>query len=240
MNIIHITDSHEFSGGVVQIKLLMEGLRDRGIKQMIVCPSGGTVAGTFQQAGFRVHTLDMFQDYDVIAAWRLAKLIRQEKPDLVHAHHPTAHAVTLVAAHFIRFRLVVSRRVTHRIKPFPTSRWKYGSKKISRFICVSDAVRRELRRSGVSGERLAVVGSSTNLERFSPRPPSQRVLNELEKIGEVAVPNGNRPPLIAVIANYSSWKGQDLFLEAFARVPAGPMAVLAGRDTDGPAMRERV
>lgn len=231
MKVLHITDAHEFSGGVKQLKLLMEGLRAGGsVEQALIVPPGGRVADAFESAGFKVHRIKMFQDYDVPAAWRIAGVIKAFQPDVVHAHHPKAHALTLVARVFTPFKFVASRRVTHPVKPFPTSRWKYGSSLINRFVAVSGAVKEELVKAGVRPERITVIGSSTDMERFKPGPANLAILKDL-----------GTPPVVGVIANYSSWKGHDLFLEALSLLRKNytgpvPTVYIAGRDTDGPAI----
>ncbi|MBI4667837.1 MAG: glycosyltransferase [Elusimicrobia bacterium] len=205
-----------------------------GFEQALVCQPQGTVAPFFKRAGFHVYEIGMFQDYDLWAAWRLASLARRDNWPIVHAHHSAAHAVALVARHFASFGLVVSRRVTHRIPWYPTSKWKYCSSKIDRYICVSHAVRQVLEKAGVPAAKLAVIGSSTDFTRFCHRLPSLRILDEL------GLPPSAGKAVFGVIANYSSWKGQDVFLEAFSKINAdGCVAVLAGRDTDSDLLRRK-
>ncbi|MBI4368700.1 MAG: glycosyltransferase [Elusimicrobia bacterium] len=232
--IIHVTDCHEMTGGVHQISLLMQGIhRAIGVSQILVCRPGGTVGRRFRELGFEVREISMFQDYDLLAAAKLAGLIMRVKPWLVHAHHSTAHAVALAARFFLRFPLVVSRRVTHPIPWYPTSRWKYASSKINLLICVSQAVRQELEKSGVEPSRLVVIGSSTDLRRFIPKKPSEKLLQELNISPGVKV--------LALIANCAPWKGQDFFLEVLARLAHIPlMLLLAGRDTDSSAIRQKI
>ncbi len=239
MNILHITDARGFSGGVNQILLLMRKIRDANLAaQALVCPGEGKVSKVFREDGFDVRDVSMFQDYDLKAAWKILKIIRDGNFDLVHAHHPKAHALALIAKYFHPFHLVVSRRVTHKIPWYPTSRWKYCSPKIDGYLCVSEAVKKELSRAGVDTGKLAVVASSTDFERFHPQEPPVTVLNELRALGL-------RGPIIGVIANYSLWKGQDLFLEAMSILGKqcrgdAVSAVLVGRDTDAEIVRGKI
>lgn len=239
MRVLHITDAKEISGGVKQLKLLMEGLRAEKLEQKLIAPAGPT-AKLIESAKFSVRNISMFQDYDVIAAFKIAQEIKAFKPVIVHAHHPKAHALALIARVFTPFKLVVSRRVTHRIPWYPTSRLKYGSSLINRYICVSGAVGDELLRAGVRSSRIEVIGSSTDFERFRPGQASPSILKDL---GIHELPS--RPPVLGVIANYSSWKGQDLFLDGLAilkkRLTARPdlifpLSFLSGRDTQSPQL----
>ncbi|MBI4063952.1 MAG: glycosyltransferase family 4 protein [Elusimicrobia bacterium] len=283
MKILHVTNARDFTGGMKQVELLMKGLRcEFGVEQTLACPVGSPVSRHFQGMGFFVHEIGIFQDYDLWAAWKLSRLVKSEKFEIVHAHHAMAHAVSLLAKHFTPFRLVVSRRVTHPIPWYPTSLWKYRNAKIDRYFCVSRSVAGVLEKTGVKPERLAVVPSSTDLRRFTPRPPSGELLAGLNFNGLA------RGPIFGVVANYSAWKGHDLFIEALAkllknqygvsmkgfsagesplppdprtspdgspRVLAGPLsatgfkgdspalnpyALMAGRDTDSPAVSQKI
>jgi glycosyltransferase involved in cell wall biosynthesis len=69
-------------------------------------------------------------------------------------------------------RLVVSRRVSFRLKKWNIfSQWKYRSKKIRTFVAVSEDIRRVLIDGGVSPEKVTVIHSGVDVQRFAPRPP---------------------------------------------------------------------
>lgn len=246
MRVLHFTNSVDLSGGVKQLLLLMEGIRETAADagQALVCPPQGAVFELFRRRGFKVYGNRVFQDYDIFSAWRLKRIIEGEGFDIVHAHHSMAHAVSLVARHLSRFHLIVSRRVTHRIPFYPTSTFKYCSAKIDAFICVSEAVKEVLAQRGVQPQKLTVVPSSTDLAVFKPRAPSPRLLAELNfNDGH----GRSKPFIFGVLANYSAWKGHDLFLEAFhllqkriAQNGRHAVAILAGRDTDSDKVKNKL
>ncbi|MEK6544008.1 MAG: glycosyltransferase family 4 protein [Elusimicrobiota bacterium] len=232
MNILHVTDAVDFSGGVKQVMLLMQGIAAaRPLwRQEFCCPPESPVARAFADAGFAIFPNKMFQDYDLAAAWRLRNHIKRSGVRLVHAHHPTAHAVCLVARYLTDFKLVVSRRVSHPLPWYPTTTFKYCNERIDKLIGVSSAVTDLLTARGVPKDRLAVVGSSTDLDRFAPRPPDAALLRLTGLAGAET-----EPFVIGLVANYSPWKGHDLLLEALASLRGDWLLVAAGRDTDSGA-----
>ncbi|MFC1521506.1 glycosyltransferase [Elusimicrobiota bacterium] len=261
--ILHITDSMAMSGGIKQLLLLMKGIRKLGpdgknplptgaqehrstgaqffAKQALVCQPDSAIIKDFKEAGFPVYTARMFQDYDIPAAIRLKEIISAAKADIVHAHHPKAHALALITRHFIDFHLIVSRRVTHSIPWYPTSTWKYRNSKIDRYVCVSNSVASVLKRAGVRSDKISVVESSTDLDRFKPCAPPQTITDEFKRKGF----DVTGKQVFGMIANYSQWKGHDIFLEACAKLRQNRaandfVAVLAGRDTDTPALKNRI
>lgn len=179
----------------------------------------------------------MREDYDLPAAWRLAQTIRRFKPDVVHAHHPRAHALALLASLFATVpNLVVSRRVSFRLKKWNIfSQWKYRSKKIRTFVAVSEDIRRVLIQGGVSPEKLTVIHSGVDVQRFAPRPVAEGLR------GILRLPTDR--PVVGNLTHFSWWKGQTVFLDAAKMVlDAGVPAhfLLVGKDTDGAEAREKV
>jgi len=234
MVVLHLTESSGWSGGTAQLLALAEGLRERGFESLVGSPPESEVRRRAQAQGIAHVPFAPFQDYDLLSAWRLARLCRQMRPDIVHAHHPRAHAVALAASYLLGAgpRLVVTRRVSFPIARNPFGRIKYLSSRVSAFIAVAGSIREELRKAGVPEGRIRVIHSGTDLSTFKPTPPSQRILRELALPDDV--------PVVGKIANFSPWKGQEIFLKAAALLKGRGVAavfVLAGRGTEGGEVR---
>ncbi|MBI3300275.1 MAG: glycosyltransferase family 4 protein [Elusimicrobia bacterium] len=236
MKVAFISESHGWSGGAAQILVLGRGLSEAGWQVTLCSPEGGEVARRAEGAGMRHVALHPRQDYDLSAAYRLAKLIDKEGIEVLHAHHPRGHAVGLASLYLSSRRpvFVVTRRVSFKVSSNPFSALKYRHPRIDGYIAVAENVRGELIAGGVAPERVETIPSGVDLQRFKPSPPHDAVR------GELALPPG--VPVIGKIANYSEWKGQDVVLDAAARLRRdGVRAVLvfAGRDTDSPELKAR-
>ena len=237
MRVLHVTESRSWSGGTVQLWNLCVGLVKRGHGAALFCPPNSELLRHVPGSKVQVTLCPMREDYDFPAAWRLAQTIRRFKPDVVHAHHPRAHALALLAGMFTGVpNLVVSRRVSFRLKKWNIfSQWKYRSKRIRTFIAVSEDIRRVLIQGGVSPEKLTVIHSGVDVHRFAPRPPAEELRRELR------LPTDR--PIVGNLTHFSWWKGQTVFLEAAKKVlDAGTNAhfLLAGKETDGAQARDKV
>lgn len=237
MKILHITESRSWSGGTVQLWKLCGALKDIGQGVALFCPPGAELLKHAEGSGLDLTICPMRQDYDITAARAIAATVRRFQPDIVHAHHPRAHALTLAAGFFTPIpRLVVSRRVSFPLKKWNLfSQWKYRTPRVYRFVAVSDDIKRVLAAGGVPADKIEVIHSGVDVEKFSPRPPDERLRAELK------IPAGK--PVVGNLTHFSWWKGQTFFLEAASEVlKAGTDAhfLLVGKDTDGPEARAKV
>jgi len=230
MKAFFVSETQGWSGGAAQLLNLAKGLGGLGWDVILGSPEDGEAAKRAKAAGIRHIPIHPRQDYDLITARKIAKLVDRFGIDVLHAHHPRAHAVGLSSLYLGRRKpvFVVSRRVSFAVKRNPFSQLKYRNPRIDAFISVADNVRRELVGGGVDPAKVKTIPSGVDTELFSPREADPAILESLK------VPEG--AALIGKIANYSDWKGQKILLEAGAKMlESGRDVVLlfAGRDTDG-------
>ncbi len=106
------------------------------------------------------------------AAWRLSRLLKQLKPDIVHAHDPHGVAMAALAlsmsTQLAKPPLVASRRVDFHLRSGALSRWKY--RQVDCFICASEAIRQMLVADGVPAARTVTVHEGIDLERVDAAP----------------------------------------------------------------------
>ncbi len=207
MRVLHATNAVGWSGGLEQMSLMIRELSMRGHENYIIAPPGSEIIPKILDCVKGVQQISMHQDYDLIAACKIRSYVKKVCPSLVHAHHPMAHALTLLALSFTSVPpFIVSRRVSFSPRKNPFSRWKYGSGRINRFVAVSRAVKQTLVEGGVDAAKVEVIYSSAQLKEFSPRPPDLKIKSDLK------VPDGH--VVVGKVANVSRWKGQHVFLEA--------------------------
>ncbi len=236
MKVLHLSETLGWSGGAAQLLALANGLRGRGSQACLACPPGGDLWRRAESEGVLLFPFTPFQDYDLLSAWKIARLARELKVDLIHAHHPRAHAVGLVAKLLSGGRapkLVVTRRVSFPIGRNPFSRWKYRSASLDGFIAVAESIRERLIADGVAPAKIVTIPSGTDLSEFSPRPPDAEMAAELG-LAEDA-------PVVGLVGHYGSWKGHEIFIKAageLKRRRARAVFVVAGRSTDSPELAE--
>ena len=102
------------SGAEKQLTLLACRLpRDEFDVHVVALTRGGAFADELAQHGVRLTVLGKRWKFDLVAMWRLRRLIKDEQPDIVHTWLFAANAYG---------RLMVGRRRNSRPKPVVTSR----------------------------------------------------------------------------------------------------------------------
>ncbi len=111
-------------------------------------------------------------EVDFGAAWRLARILRDLQPEVVHAHDPHAVAMAAIAVSLLRRpprpALVAARRVDFHVKRNSFSRWKY--RQVDRFITASAAIGAMLVGDGIPAERVVTVHEGVDVDRIAALP----------------------------------------------------------------------
>jgi len=166
VRIAHVDTGRTWRGGQAQVWGLSRGLAARGYEQLVLAPRG-PLADRLAAAAIPWQRFESVNDLDVLASWRLSRALAHYRPDIVHLHSGRAHALGARAAH--GKPVVVSRRVDFDIASGLARRWKYA-RGVDRYLCISEGVRRVLVRGGIAAERLAIVPSGIDVERWRTLP----------------------------------------------------------------------
>ena len=162
MRILHIDTERIWRGGEQQLLYLIEGLKKRGHESAVLCQPGSPLEIAVKKVGINVIPLAMKGEIDLLAAWKIGRILRHGNYDILHAHTSHAHFIGILSRFFGKVRaMVVSRRVDFPIK----SRFKYKAFDVH-YIAVSEAIKRVMIEGGVSSDRICVVKSCIDLNRF--------------------------------------------------------------------------
>jgi len=195
----------------------------RGHKITFAIPSDGVIAERARKAGFEVIDLRIRQDYDIPSALKLKAIARKTGAQLVHAHHPQAHAICLIARYLgMNIPFIVTRRVIFRIRVNPFSALKYRSLKITKYIAVCNAAKTELVKGGVPAAKIDVIPSAVDFRKYAEAKKKRAALEF-------------KPPFrVGMIGHYAWFKGHDFMLKAAPAILQefpDTVFVFAGRDT---------
>ncbi len=168
MRIALLTDSASFAGTERHMLDLAGGLAARGVEVTLCCPADAALAERGRRAG---HTVEAIEKrgrlLDVMAARRLASLLRSHRIDLLHAHNSRTSLAAVTAVLLAGCGRAVATQ--HFIEPGrfqsgPVSRRLRGvghlfvNSRLHHVIAISRAVANAARRRGdVPSERLAVA-----------------------------------------------------------------------------------
>ena len=160
LSIIHVDSEETWRGGQQSLLTLARGLRARGYRQTIVCPSSSILAERASAAGFPIARLGL------------------RSADIVHAHGGRALTVAFWETFgSAKVRRVVTRHVAFR----PRNPWLHRAKykwACEGVIAVSDAVRRGLIETGVPSGKIEVIHTGIEMPQAAPQTRSRFGLDE--------------------------------------------------------------
>lgn len=164
---IHLDLGKGWRGGQQQAVYLHRGLVDRGVKSLFLCPSGSPASEKLCELGLPFRPFNALGELDLFSGARLAAMALREGFGIIHAHCSHSLSIAIWAGMFNPgLRTVGSRRVDFPVGKNPFSRYKYASSRVDRIICVSRAVERVMKESGVSSKKLVTIHSGVHPERF--------------------------------------------------------------------------
>jgi glycosyltransferase involved in cell wall biosynthesis len=232
---LHIDTARTWRGGQSQVLTTVMGLRALGHRTLLVAHSEGELRQRAKE-GLDLLPLAPKTEMDLTAAWRLSRILKQLKPDIVHAHDPHGVAMAGLAlsmsTQLAKPPLVAARRVDFHLRGSSLSRWKY--RQVDCFLCASDAIRQMLIGDGVPAARAVTVHEGIDLERVEAAPPANLH-------AELWLPH--HAPIVGNVAALVPHKGQRHLIEAARLVlPQVPDArfVIAGEGELRPALERQI
>lgn len=233
-------------GGVARVVTdLVRAQTAAGLRAVVGCPRGGTLADAAREAGAEVLTWRAGRapgpglSAEVLGARRL---LRHVRPDVLHAHSAKAG---------LAGRLAARGRVPTVFQPHAWSfdaiggatgalalRWeRYGVRWADRVLCVSEAERRAGQAEGIAA-RWSVIRNGVDLDHFRPGVPDPDQ-DKARARAELPLPAAFRGdgPLAVCVGRLCHQKGQDILLRAWPEllgtVPGARLALVGdGPDTE--------
>ena len=207
---LHIDTARTWRGGQQQVLLTVLGLRARGHRAVLIAHRDGEL---FRRAseGPDLVPLAPVNEIDLATAWTLSKIIRQWKPQIVHAHDPHAVSMASLALSFgapePRPKTIASRRVDFHLQSHAFSQWKY--RQMDHFIAASGAIKKILIEDGIDADRIDVVHDGIDVDKIANRPAA-------DLHAEYWLPRG--VPAIINVGALVGHKGQKYLVDAMPLV----------------------
>ncbi|MCZ6597225.1 MAG: glycosyltransferase family 4 protein [Planctomycetota bacterium] len=209
LTIAHVDAETGFSGGEVQVFLLMEGLRRRGHRNLLVCPPGSRSEAEARARELETLAVPMRADLDLGSVLRIRSGLRSGGVDVVHLHSGRATWLGGLAARWAGLPAVSTRRMDRRVKRNWRTRLIY-ERLVMRAVAISPAVAECLRAGGVDPRRTRTIPSSVDPRALEPARGRADTRQELG-VAEDEV-------LLLVLAALVRRKGIDVLLDALTRV----------------------
>jgi len=209
MKVLHVESGMHLYGGARQVVYIIEGLQKNAVENILVCPVDSAIAEAAKSFA-AIQAVKMGGDIDLSFIFRLNKIIKQEKPDLVHLHSRRgADVLGGIAARLAAVPCVLSRRVDNP-EPVRLAQWKY--KLYDRVITISEGIRAVLLSQGIPAEKVICVHSSVDAEPYQ-HPCEEKAFHQLFDLPENAI-------VVAMIAQFIPRKGHQYLLDALPDVLA--------------------
>jgi glycosyltransferase involved in cell wall biosynthesis len=208
---VHIDTARTWRGGQNQVLLTVTGLEELGHPAVLVAHEAGELKRRARE-GLRFIGFSPRSEFDVHAAWQLARVLRDVQPDVVHAHDPMGVALSAMALQMKptlprRPVVVASRRVDFHLKSHAFSKWKYGH--VDLFLAASRVIASILETDGIASDRIATVHDGVNVSLVDKQPA-------LDAHAAFWLPKG--APVVGNVAALAGHKGQKYLVAAAARV----------------------
>jgi glycosyltransferase involved in cell wall biosynthesis len=223
LRIFQILEFNQFNtGSVHQMFQAAAGLHGRGHDVTVISRPDEILQQRCEEQGVAFVGLPLRNQIDIGSIGRLRRLIREQRPNVIHVHKGVAHALALAATWWNPVgAFIVNRGVS-----FPLSVWnraKFRTRRVDRIVAVCEEIRQVVIASGkLPAEKVVVVYAGTDLTEFEPAKWDRRSFRSEKKIADDAFLIGQ--------VGVRDWKGWRDLIDAVTIVPKVHLALIGCRD----------
>ena len=207
MRLLQITASDVWRGHEQQIVYYYDEFNSKIEHQVLLCPSNTRLSEIAIQKEYNLYTLPFKSEYDLKWMRKINQIVREEKIDVILIHNSTSHTMCVLSSLLFGWKtpMILFRTLIKKVDTNFFRKWKYNYKGLKKIVCVSEAVRKVLLSAIKDHNRLAIVGSATDLSEFSNTQKTGFLHKELGLNPEVK--------LIANIAAFVPFKDHITFVD---------------------------
>ncbi|HEX4998934.1 MAG TPA: glycosyltransferase family 4 protein [Terriglobia bacterium] len=171
MKILHVSSARAYGGGEKHLAGLARGLAAKGHEIFLALRSPELFRERLGDiSSDHVFTLPLRNAFDLPSGRKLARILRDHKIDIVHAHVARDYPVAALAARRSGSRLALTRHLLFPLQGLH----RIALSNVSRVIAVSRAVEKALRDQRIFDPgRIVVVANGVDAERFVPAPEAR-------------------------------------------------------------------
>jgi len=173
MKILHINTERTWRGGEQQTLNLIKGLNNHHVTSHLICQPHSPLAEKAQAAEVTCFPVDMHGELDLKACYNIRSAIKRHDYDILHSHTSHAQTLAFLASLGTQTYRLTTRRVDFSIfrRSFlHLNRVKYRMMADS-YIAISHLIKDVMVRDGIPAERIEVVHSGIDPQRFAKPSP---------------------------------------------------------------------
>lgn len=226
MRIIQVSSAKNFGGGERHLVDLTRGLTERGHEVFLVVPENSPVLENLPRFPVEnVLPVKIKNSVDVFSAVKIAKFIRQNRIEIVHAHAAKDYLPVSLAARIAkRAKLILTRHVL-----FPMKRTqRYALSNTAKVIAVSSAVEANLEKT-FPKQKIVKIPNGIEIEKWAGAD-KEALFREFRFSHDIPFD----APLVGTIGELKRLKGQHDFILAaneIAKQNVDARFVIVGIDT---------
>ena len=205
LTIAHVNSESSFSGGEVQVFLLMEGLRQLGHRNVLYCPPGSRSQEECRRRDIEAVPVAMRNNLDLPAILALRRSFKSSGIDIVHLHTGRATWLGGWAAYAAGFPAITTRRMDREVKRNWRTKITYHTL-VQRAVAISPGVAGCLAAGGVRKEMTRLISSSVDPARLRPSA-DRELIREALYVDHDAI-------MLLCVGSFYSRKGFDVLIRA--------------------------
>lgn len=154
--LLHVLSEKGYSGGEVQLRLLIEHFQRAGFENHVLLAPGAKFAVAARELGVPVHEAPLRRWWRPDLWWKLRAAYRRVRPDVIHFADGRALILGGLAAVGVPAKTFTIRRIDYPVKKGLLGGCRY-TRLCDHTIAICEAIRRRLLAGGVPDERISLV-----------------------------------------------------------------------------------
>jgi glycosyltransferase involved in cell wall biosynthesis len=170
LRIIHISTPDSWRGGEQQLLYLIDELEIQHVEQCVICPRSSVLFQKLKERNIVLHGVQKVPVKWMNAAAKLKRLNSDQFFNIVHTHDAGALTAAYFASTVLKVHLptVAARRIDIRPSSGRLTYRKYTYPDLWKIVCVSKAIYKVMQAYLQSEDKLHVIYSGIDMERFDP------------------------------------------------------------------------
>ncbi len=215
--IVHTESSRSWGGQEMRVLTELREMRRRGCRVALVTRDKAEITERAQEEAIDVHEVQSFSMFNPLVWWRVWRLIRQLKPDVLNAHSARDSWVAASLARLAGVPLVLrTRHIAAPISSALSFRFPHE------ILACSAAIAQQLISQKVSQDKIAVVPTGNDPKRYCYSAEKRQLARRKYHVSDDEVLLGN----VGFLRDY---KGQNFILEVLAELPPTYKVMLVGK-----------
>lgn len=213
ITVLHVLSSAGIAGGERYLQDLIK-YADKSIKHLVILPYHGLFTQVLKDLKYHYTIVNMERKFSIRSILSLVQYVKKNKVDIVHTHGYRANFYGRIACMIAGVKSVCMVGVSlYDYIDTPIFRRhiymmleRIMSDRTGIFICVSNAMKRDMLRLGIDPQKAVVIQNGVDLERFYPRAAREKLKKELGI--------GRDGPVVGTVGRMVTEKGQIYLIDA--------------------------